>query len=266
MLIIDDATYNLLTPKKESQLEEIVKEHSKKIFGYDSLYFDAKPSIASKSGVGAKPDGYLIGFSDSSWFVVEVELSKHPLHRHVISQLSTFMTSIKDSRKEIIDSLYSAIHEDPQKEVFVKKRLGSEDMHHLLSEIISKEPEIIIVIEEQSKELEEACRTLKVQTWIIEIKTYTRQGVGINEHAHLINHPKDWDMFDAFYDEAKKGFKCNFGDKKICKDYIYNAGEIVYHLKQEHYIDPNDQAIEGWNDYYKRKAMKYLERVDRKEK
>lgn len=262
MLIIDDVTYNLWTPNKESQLEEIVKKHSKKIFGGDSLYFDAKPLIASKSGVGAKPDGYLIGFSDSSWFVVEVELSKHPLHRHMISQLSTFMTSIKDSRKEIIDSLYSAVHEDPSKEAFVKKRLGSEDIHHFLSEVISKDPELIIVIEEQNEEVKEACRSLKKEPQVIEVKTYTK-GIGMEAHAHLISVP--WDEFDALYDEATKGFKCNWDDKKSCKGF-FNAGQIVYHLRQEHYIDPNDQAIEGWNDDYKQKAMKYMERVDKKEK
>lgn len=107
MLLMNGVRYRLWVPEEESQFEEIVKEHSKEIFGGDTLYLDIKTKIAAKSGVGAIPDGYPIGFADNSWLVVEVELSKHPLHRHVISQLSTFMTAIKDSRKEIIDALYS---------------------------------------------------------------------------------------------------------------------------------------------------------------
>ena len=191
MLLVDGVKYRLWTPKKELQLEEILKEHSKEIFGEDSLYFDVKRRISSKSRIVSIPDGYLIDFYDDyPWYVVEVELSRHSPHKHIVSQLNKFRSGIKnpETQKEIVDALYSDIKDDPFKEAFVKKKLDTKDMHHFLSKTISeKEPEYIIVIDELKEELEEACEIF--DPWFIEIKTFVREGVGIGSHAHLINVP-----------------------------------------------------------------------------
>lgn len=60
MLIIDGVKYNLWVPKEEKQLEEMVKEHAKEIFGKESVYFDLKQKLTSKSGIASIPDGYVI--------------------------------------------------------------------------------------------------------------------------------------------------------------------------------------------------------------
>ena len=68
------------------------------------------------------PDGYLIDFSDNSLWVVEVELSKHPLERHLVVQLNTFMGGIKsiEAQNKIVKSIYLVIEADPFLDAFVK--------------------------------------------------------------------------------------------------------------------------------------------------
>jgi len=53
MLIIDGVKYNLHIPKDEKELEGMVKEHFTDIFGECSLYFDIKPELRSKAGIGS---------------------------------------------------------------------------------------------------------------------------------------------------------------------------------------------------------------------
>ena len=53
MLIIDGVKYNLHIPKDEKELEGMVKEHFTDIFSECSLYFDIKPELRSKAGIGS---------------------------------------------------------------------------------------------------------------------------------------------------------------------------------------------------------------------
>lgn len=76
-LIIDSQGFNLSKPRNEAELENMVKEHSKLIFGNASLYFDIKETITTKTDVGSKPDGYAISIADKRWYIVEVELASH---------------------------------------------------------------------------------------------------------------------------------------------------------------------------------------------
>ncbi|MEM3615017.1 MAG: hypothetical protein QXK91_06950, partial [Nitrososphaerales archaeon] len=59
MLLIDGVRYHLHTFKNEHDLESIVEEHYKEIFGEESIYF-GKKKISSLSGIGSMPDGYAI--------------------------------------------------------------------------------------------------------------------------------------------------------------------------------------------------------------
>ena len=62
MLLVDGVRYVLHKYNNEAELESMVKEHAKDIFGEDSLYFDIKKK-ASGSSVAAIPDSYAITFN-----------------------------------------------------------------------------------------------------------------------------------------------------------------------------------------------------------
>lgn len=128
MLLIDGVKYNLIIPKDEKQLEEMVKEHYKEIFGKDSIYFDLKQRLTSKFGVISIPDGYVLSFSKPfQWYIVEGELSSHPLHEHITNQLNKFMVGIKNTstQKDIVEALYDEIDSNKQIRAYVENLIAS---------------------------------------------------------------------------------------------------------------------------------------------
>jgi len=262
ILLVDGVKYELWIPKEEAEFEEIVKEHSKEIFGNDSLYIDVKKRIESESGISSIPDGYVVDFSDNSLWIVEVELSKHPLHRHLVAQLNTFLSDIKDreAQKEITEAIYSVIKDDVLLESFVKKRLGSKDIHHFLSELLEDLNIIVVIDELNKKKVEKAFENFKVQPFFVELKTFVRASVGIGAHAHLIEVPEEW--YEAYahavYDKDKKVFLCNCGGEAHKNSYTYNVSEIVDHLLSAHGIPLDEQLIDDWTDNFEKQARKYL--------
>ena len=68
-------------------------------------------------------------------------------------------------------------------ELLCNKHLVGEhgEIHKFLSDLISKSPNLVIVIEEKTRELEEACQSLAWQPRIVEFKTFQR------EDAHQVH-------------------------------------------------------------------------------
>jgi hypothetical protein len=187
MLIIDGVKYKLWTPKdEEKEFHPMIKKYSKEIFGEDSLYFDIKHILKTISGIGTIPDAYVICLSRKEWYVVENELASHPIYDHIVKQLTKFINGIENqnTKNQIIDMLYDEINNDIILKATVQKKLGPTDTYHFLSKLISKLPTIVIVIDQKTPEIIDACRALKYQPHIIEFKTFIREDAA-NIHANL---------------------------------------------------------------------------------
>lgn len=178
MLIIDGVKYQLWTPKdEEKEFHPMVRENSKDIFGENSIYFDVKLTLRSSAGIGSIPDAYVIKLSKPyEWYVIENELSNHPIYDHVVKQLTKFINGIENQNatKQILDTIYQKINEDTELKAKVRKIIGTEDMYHFLSNLFSKPPRIVILINKKTTELEEATKVLRYQTDIIEFQTFCR--------------------------------------------------------------------------------------------
>lgn len=189
MLLIDGVKYELWTPPTEDKFEQVVKEHTQEIFGEQSIYLDLKQKLKSGSGIGSIPDGYVIVPSDSPhWHIVEVELSFHPLHDHIVSQVGRFIGGI--SSPNIQRGIVNAIDEEITKDDFLKVKLRKAvepvEIHRFLTDLVSKQPIITIIIEKATEELREALNILRYpQIEVVEFQTFTREGVGLDVHVHL---------------------------------------------------------------------------------
>jgi hypothetical protein len=187
-LLVDGARYIQWAPQREDDLERQVKEHSKDIFGVDSTYLDLKQRLRSKAGIGSIPDGFVLTFgSEPRWFIAEVELSSHPLYDHIAVQLTKFMNGVANpnSQREIVNAIYDEIGRDEVLKAWIKNRIGAEEIHRFLSNLISRPPVIAIVIDERTDELQEVCSSLPGEKTVLEFKTFVREGVGIDVHAHV---------------------------------------------------------------------------------
>jgi hypothetical protein len=183
MLLVDGVEYHLYRFPKEEELEELVEANSKKIFGDDSIYFNVKTRFKSPSGMVSIPDGYAITLTKPyKWFIVEAELSSHPIYEHVVSQLTKFINGLKNSetRKSLVKSLHDIITSDPVQEAWIKSRLGSGEVYKFLNDLIDDPPKLVVVIDEKTSELEEALSGLPLsEKYAMEFKVYEREGVGL---------------------------------------------------------------------------------------
>ncbi|GAH65021.1 unnamed protein product, partial [marine sediment metagenome] len=181
MLLIDGVKYQEWTPKSEEEFEQIVSEHTSEIFGEQSIYLDRKQKLRSLSGIGSIPDGYVIIFGDSPhhWHIVEVELSSHPLHDHIVSQVGRFISGIENLRTQnnIVNAIYDEIINDDFFKLKLRKSIGLVDIHRFLTDLISKPPILTIIIEKATPELREALKILRYpqEIKVVEFQTFTRE-------------------------------------------------------------------------------------------
>jgi hypothetical protein len=184
ILLIDGVRYELHKPSNEDELEREVKQHIEELFGKDCLPFD-KQKIKSLSGIGTIPDIFVLSLPDK-WYIVEVELSTHPIYDHIVSQVTKFMNAYGNppTKGKLVDGFYTSITANKVTEAKVKESIGSEEIYKFISDLISHPPSLVIIIEERTQELEEACEALAWQPKIVEFKTFRREDAP-EVHAHL---------------------------------------------------------------------------------
>jgi len=192
MLLIDGVRYYEWIPQDEvNQFQPIIAEHAKDIFGEHAEYFE-KHKLESELGKGSVPDGFVISFGDPPcWHVVEVELSSHDLHRHIVEQHSRFIIGIKNprTRNRIVDRIYKEICDNGLLKSKVREAIKSDEIHRFLSDIIVQPPILTIIIEKHKPELDDALSTLSrsdiSDIMVVEFRTFTREDCGLAAHAHL---------------------------------------------------------------------------------
>ena len=215
ILVINGLKYELYTPKDEiNDFHSMVKQQYKEIFGKNTLYFDIRKKLKSKSKIGSIPDAYILDFKLNKWYVVEEELSSHPVYEHIVSQLNRFLIGIKNikSRSHLQEALYKEIDENENFRASIKKQTNSRDIHHTLTNLISKQPNIVVIIEEKTAEIEEAMECIYPQPLLIEFKTYTPSNTS-EIRAHLFKplnakkleskFEKEWQFFKLALEELQ---------------------------------------------------------------
>jgi len=184
LLLKDGVQYLPYEYTSEEELAEMVIEHYREIFSDSAIFFDPQ-TMKTQMGIEARNDGIVLVPEQNKWYILEVELSKHPLHEHIIPQISRFSIAYDDplTRKKIVKQLYDAIHLDPYKQAALREQ-GIEETYRMLTNLIDIQPIIAIVIDDKTTELEHICRKLPFQTETSEFKTYARENVGIIVHIH----------------------------------------------------------------------------------
>ena len=184
LLLKDGVKYCPYEYTSEEELAQIVIEHYKEIFGESALFFDPQ-TMKTQIGIEARNDGIVLAPEQNRWYIVEIELSKHPLHEHIIPQISRFSIAYEEAatRKKIVNTLYDAIRKDVFKTAAIQNQ-KIEDLHKMLTDLIDTQPTIAIIIDEKTPELDSICKKLPFQTQTAEFKTYERENNGIGVHIH----------------------------------------------------------------------------------
>ena len=188
MLLIDGVRYELWTPEKEvEEFHPIVKEHYKDIFGNNTFFIEGS-KLKSEAGKGSVPDGFVVELNQQpNWYIVEIELSTHQLYDHIVNQVGRFINGIKnnDTQKKLIEAIYHSIQDNKQRKAEFEDTIGSAEIYKYVTDLITKPPILVVIIEEKTTELDEALDLLRYSPIkVIEFQTYIRQEAEA-VHAHL---------------------------------------------------------------------------------
>ncbi len=181
VIVTRDGTYHLYNYKNENELERMVVEHSCEIFGKDTVYFDLKRKISSKSGFGTIPDGYVIDLAKNKLYLIEVELISHSLKKHVLPQITNFIMALdnENTTEKLVSEFYNEL---PNSNKIDKERLKS----------IVKNWGIIIVIDDVGDPMKETNPLLEIVSFLskhgevkaIPFQTYCKNSTVTDDHVH----------------------------------------------------------------------------------
>lgn len=189
ILLMDGVRYEPWTLPDEASLAKMVEEHAEDIFGKDSLYFgDLKTRIKSPAGVGSIPDGWavLLGVPLQA-YPVEIELAAHDVYGHISPQVDKISAALQNpvTQQQIVAAIYNEISKDEVLNARAKAKISSNELHKLLSDAISGQPQqLLIVIDSASPQLWECAANKSVPPKIVEFATFCREGVGPAVHIH----------------------------------------------------------------------------------
>ena len=240
ILLKDGVKYFLHEYVSEEELEQMVVEHYKDIFGISSLYFDPQ-SMKTQMGLEARNDGIILALDQNRWYILEVELAKHPLHEHIIPQITKFSIAYEEAgtRKKIINILYTAIRQDAFKTAIIQTQ-KIEDLHKMLTDLIDIQPTIAIVIDQKTLELDSICRKLPFTTQTIEFKTYARENIGIGVHIH---------EFQPLLEEKEKKEKI---EKRLIEPSEEGPQKLIQVLEVAHLVFKGEELNEAFKNVAKR--------------
>ncbi|MEM4292821.1 MAG: hypothetical protein QXJ27_01440 [Thermoplasmata archaeon] len=148
---------------KEDELEKDVLANAQYIFGEDILLLP-KQKVRTEGGVESIPDALVLFVKDSKWAIVEIELASHDLYDHILAQVEKFSPSSK--RDMLIEKFYELGK-------LSNSLQGMEDKHKFISDVLRKEPERIIIIDEISPKVEEF--SSKYGWIVLEFKKYVNE-------------------------------------------------------------------------------------------
>ena len=185
-LIFNDKVYNQYDFSLEKELERKIVEYSKYIFGRDTVYFDTKKRI-SKGDVIAIPDGYLIDFTFENaprLYIVENELISHDVYKHIGEQILKFGVSYKASGHKLKDIFLQYIETNNEDKNLINEKLKKSNYRNIdafLEDIIfHKKVGCIVVIDEESRDLENVLSQLTMDTDIIVFQAFKNK----NEYVY----------------------------------------------------------------------------------
>lgn len=179
-LLIDQKSFEEVSFENEAELEQAVVKNKKFIFGEDTVLLDYKRKVGGKKSRNTGiPDGFLFDFTNNKnprLFFIENELESHDLYEHIGPQIMRFYASFETSKRELYKKFIAIIKTDTnvKKEIDVLlKKTTYENINSLLNHILyENQIGIIIVIDEQTEDLNSLLQRLHEKPEVIEIKKY----------------------------------------------------------------------------------------------
>ena len=175
----------------EAELEGAIILNKTYVFGSNIVYLDYKIKTGKKDSRNTGvPDGFLIDFTNPKnpkLFFVEHELESHDLYEHIGPQIMRFYASFETAKRELQIKLNGIMKDDPQlKNEIEQKRKNTpfENIDALFNYLIyDKNIGIVLVIDEQTEDLNALLKRLRDVPEVIVLKKYQFQNEIIYQYT-----------------------------------------------------------------------------------
>jgi predicted small metal-binding protein len=189
-VITGDGIYAQKAYDNEEEMEKLVVQHAKEVFGEDALYFDVKQKVTSRLR-SRITDGVLLDFrtrSQPRFWIVEYELRSHDIEGNVIPQLRGFTKAIRNEETiaSVRDFVYNEIRSDPQKLGKFKKLAGEgAEIHYLVNKALHEGPGLLVIFDRLDQQIANAIdeSDLVDPPTLMEFVTFQNN----DKLAHLVN-------------------------------------------------------------------------------
>lgn len=179
--------------ESEEQVEKLIKENYKTLFGDKTIYLDFKTKVESRSLGYSLPDGILFDFRDPEnpdFYLVEIELQKHDFYNHIFRQITKFFAFFKNpkSRSDLTEKLFDIIKSDSTIEKKFEGYLGKREIYKALKDVIENNQNILLILDGNKEELQEVFETY-TDTWDKMVKVEIIKQYKNNEEIILALSP-----------------------------------------------------------------------------
>lgn len=178
-LIFNDKEFIYYEYINEAEFERCIVENANKIFGEKSIYVDIKKRIGDS--ILSIPDGYLLDFSfinEPKLYIIENELVTHDPYKHIGQQILKFAISYKASGRKIKRFLLEEIQKNKYYLELVNdfiEKAKYRNIDNLIEEMVFGEVGCIVVIDQNTYELENVLSQITMKTDIVEFQTFVNK-------------------------------------------------------------------------------------------
>lgn len=154
---------------KEKDLEDLMFNNCKCLFGQGSIVIEAKKKIDNKALGGTIPDGFLFDLKDPNnpeFYLVEVELAKHSFYDHIFRQVTKFFAFFKnpESQGQLITKLYDVIRADQGLHKEFSDKISNGELYKFIKDTVENSQNILLILDKDMPELPEIVKTY-TDTW-----------------------------------------------------------------------------------------------------
>jgi predicted transport protein len=154
---------------KEKDLEDLMFVNSKILFGQNSILIEAKKRIDNKALGGTIPDAFLFDLKNPEnpeFYLVEVELTKHPFYDHIFKQITKFFAFFQEPAEQgkLISKLYEVIRNDKVLLNEFKAKIGEEEVFKYIKDTIENSQNILLILDNDMPEIPVVVKAYK-ESW-----------------------------------------------------------------------------------------------------
>ncbi len=216
---------------KESELEGVLYEHYRLLYGDESLIF-TKSQIKTAEGTKTIPDAFVINVEDREWFIVEAELLHHGVYEHIVKQVTKQIIAATNPetkallKHEFVDFI---LENKEYLRLFHDLEIPDTHIERVVGEILDKDPIISIPIDAVNRDLEAWAKSLRFTV--------------VPSIIHKFKNRETGELFFEFPDPEQAAMDHGTGIDWNEEVYQLNGRDLMLRMLKEKLVRPGQKLL-----------------------